>query len=428
MLARLRDTTANDGRVSSIPAREKMFAVAVAAFALLVMARLSMRPGNWGDWQSEARPAVDALVAGHVGHFLQLAPAYGGSLILRAPFILLTTLWHGGENAIFRAGALPCLAAAGALGLWLSGRMRANGASMIACLLTLLLCVANPLIFPALKNGHPEEILGAALVAGAVLCALDDRPTWAGVLLGLAMANKEWAVLAAGPVLVALPRGRVRALLIAGGTAGAVMAPLLLGSSGTFTSATASTGLNSGSIFQPWQWWWFFGSQVHPHPGVHFDPAAIYRAAPHWLGGLGHTLPVAVAPLLTGLYAWLRRGADRRRPHDALLLLALVLALRCTLDPWNISYYSLPFLFALGSWEAVSAGRLPVVSLTATFAAWFTLMETGNIALYLPANTQALVFMLVSVPGVLALSLALFTPGVGRLRAPRTAGAIPAAA
>ncbi len=65
-----------------------------------------------------------------------------------------------------------------------------------------------------------------------------------------------------------------------------------------------------------------------------------------------------MAPL-TALYAWLRRGAYRRRPHDALLLLALVLVLRCVLDPWNISYYSLPCLFAIVSWEALSAQAAP---------------------------------------------------------------------
>jgi hypothetical protein len=412
-------TSTTPAGTTSFSPRENAIRVGLAAIALLAMAVISMHAGNWGDWGVEALPAADALVAGHLGHFLALAPAYGGSLLLRAPFMLVTTLWHGGENAIFRASAVPCLAAAGALGLWLSGRMRANRASTVACLLMLLLCVANPLISPALKTGHPEEILGAALCVAAVLCALNDRPTWAGVLLGLAIANKEWAVLATGPVLVALPRARVRAMLVAGATAAAVMGPFLLGSSGGFAQATSSAGLNTGGIFQPWQWWWFFGSFVHPAAGVHFDPAAIYRSAPPWLGGLGHTVPVAIMLPLTGLYAWRRRGAARRGRHDALLLLALLLALRCVLDPWDISYYALPFLFALGSWEALGARRLPLVSLMATFGAWFILMETGNTALYLPANTQALVFILVSVPGILALALRLYAPGLERALAPR---------
>jgi hypothetical protein len=425
MLEPATTTSASAGNATPFSPRENAIRVALAALALFAIAAISMRTGNWGDWGVEARPAADALVAGHLGLFLHLAPSYGGSLILRAPFMLVTALWHGGENALFRASAVPCLAAAGALGLWLSGRMRAHGAPAVACLLVGLIYVANPILFPALKTGHPEEILGAALCVAAVLCALNDRPTWAGVLLGLAMANKEWAVLAAGPVLMALPRARVRAMLVAGATAAAVMAPLLLGSSGGFASATTSAGLSTGSIFQPWQWWWFFGTTIHPLPGVHFDPAAIYRGAPTWLGGLGHTVPVAIMLPLTALYAWQRRRAPRRGRRDALLLLALLLALRCVLDPWDISYYSLPFLFALAAWEALGARRLPLVSLLATFAAWLILMETGNTALYLPANTQALVFILVSVPGVLALAVGLYAPGVARLVAPRVAAAEP---
>ena len=70
------------------------------------------------------------------------------------------------------------------------------------------LCAANPITLRALDIGHPEELLGAVLCAGAVLAALRGRATLAGVLLGLAMANKAWAVLAIGPVLLALPERR----------------------------------------------------------------------------------------------------------------------------------------------------------------------------------------------------------------------------
>ena len=59
-----------------------------------------------------------------------------------------------------------------------------------------MLCyVANPLTLSALEIGHPEELLGAVLCIAAV-CAMNDRATWAAILLGLAIPNKEWA---AGP-------------------------------------------------------------------------------------------------------------------------------------------------------------------------------------------------------------------------------------
>src|ERR1700761_3480180 len=112
---------------------EKAVAVGLAAVALLVLAWLALKPEDWGDWQSEALPAANALVAGHVVHFLQLAPAYGGSLILRAPFMLATKLWHGHENSVYRASVAPCLLAAGVLGVWLASRMRAAGSPRVAC-------------------------------------------------------------------------------------------------------------------------------------------------------------------------------------------------------------------------------------------------------------------------------------------------------
>ena len=40
------------------------------------------------------------------------------------------------------------------------------------------------------------------------------------------------------------------------------------------------------------------------------------------------------------------------------MLLAAVLLVRCLLDTWNTSYYALPFLLALLTWEARSGPRV----------------------------------------------------------------------
>ncbi len=392
------------------PRAERVLAVCLAIAGLLAVAWLALKPGNWGDWQNEAVPAVDALLGGHVIRFLQLAPAYGGSLIMRAPFLLATQLWHGHADAVYRAGAAPCLAAAGLLGLALAGRMRGRGSSRLAAAMALLLCVANPLILPALVVGHPEEILGAALCTGAVLCALAGRPGWAGVLLGLAVANKQWAVLATGPVLVALPGRRLRALATSGVVAGAIMAPLLL--VGGITGPATAVGLTSGTLFQPWQIWWWLGAPGGGHG---------YRLAPLWLGSLGHTLPVAVMPPLTALYAWRRRSPARVRRQDALLLLALLMGLRCILDPWDISYYCLPFLMALLASETLTFTRPPLVTGAATFLAWFIFRATGPTGYDLSPDLEALVFTLVSVPSLVGLAGAVYAPGLVSLTARRAA-------
>ena len=103
--------------------------------------------------------------------FLRLAPAYGGSLVERAPFALLPGLWGGGALAVYRMVALPCLLAAAVLGVWLCARMRAQGHSTLARAVALGVCVANPITLRALELGHPEELLGACLCVAAVLLA-----------------------------------------------------------------------------------------------------------------------------------------------------------------------------------------------------------------------------------------------------------------
>jgi len=51
--------------------------------------------------------------------------------------------------------------------------------------------------------GHPEEVLASTLGAAAVIAAGYRRPGLAGVTLGLAIGTKQWALLAAPPVLLA---------------------------------------------------------------------------------------------------------------------------------------------------------------------------------------------------------------------------------
>ena len=189
--------------------RENALCAFIAAAASATMAWLGLYGFAWSDYETEARPAFDALAQGHVVEFLRLAPAYGGSFVERAPFALLPGLWGGGEMAVYRMVALPCLLAAAVLGVWLVARMRAEGRSLLNRAVVLGLCVASPLTLQALEIGHPEELLGACMCIAAVLLANRNRMVPAALLLGLAIANKEWALLAIGPVLLALPSPQV---------------------------------------------------------------------------------------------------------------------------------------------------------------------------------------------------------------------------
>ena len=121
----------------------------------------------------------------------------------------------GWSTALYRSMAAPCLAAGALLGVLLWRRAAASGTRLIGCLAALVLCAGNPLTIRALEIGHPEELLGGVLCVGAALAAGARRPLAAGLLLGLAVANKPWAVLAIAPVVLMLPAGRMRALTAA---------------------------------------------------------------------------------------------------------------------------------------------------------------------------------------------------------------------
>jgi hypothetical protein len=392
--------------------RENALCAFVAACGCATMAWLGLYGLAWNDYDNEARPAFDALSHGHVLEFLRAAPAYGGSLIERAPFALLPRLWGGGELALYRTVALPCLLAAAVLGVWLLARMRSEGRPTIARAVTLGVCVANPITLRALELGHPEELLGACLCVAAVLLAtrpsIDPRRALlTGVVLGLAIANKEWALLAAGPVLLALPRGRrLACMLSAGASAAVILAPLALVSSGGFVAGTRGLASAQTTIFQPWQLWWFLGhhgAAVHGAFGM-LKPG--YRTGPAWAGMISHPLILAVAVAIP-VALWLRsRRLDAR---DALLALALLLLLRCLLDTWDAVYYPLPFLLALLAWEVRGpAMRPPVLALSSTALVWVSFQ-------WLPAHAspdvQAALFVAWTVPLAAWLGLRLFSPG-----------------
>ena len=364
--------------------RENALCALAASAASAAMGWLGLYGFAWNDYEVEAQPAFYALTHGHVLEFLRLAPAYGGSLVERAPFALLPGLWGGDQLAVYRMAAVPCLLAGAMLGVWLCARMRAAGRPLLWRAVALGICVANPLTLRALELGHPEELLGACLCIGAVALAGRGRAVWAGALLGLAIANKEWALLAAGPMLLALPsshgeslRWRQPALCLA--SAGAmvtiVLAPLVLVSSGGFATNARATVSPQGMIFQPWQLWWFLGSHGPLVHGLFGVPKPGYRTGPAWTNTISHPLIVVVGLGLAGAL-WLQRrhraGTATLSVGDALLTLALVLLVRCVLDTWDTAYYALPFVLALLAWEVCEENvrRPPVLALMSAVLAW----------------------------------------------------------
>jgi hypothetical protein len=369
----------------------------VGSLGALLVAWDGLLTPAFSDYEIEAEPAFNLLRAGHLHGFLTHAPAYGGSLILRAPFVLASTLFSVGGDGAYRASAVPAMIASVALGVWLFGRLSGKSAW-----LALLLCAASPLTLAAYEIGHPEELLGAVLCAAAVLVALRDHPVWAGVLVGAAMANKPWAALAVLPVVLALDRGRIKALVSAGAACAIVLAPLMLAGGQSIGRAAASAN-HAGIIFLPCQIWWFFGATGHVVMGL-TGPKPDFRAAPAWIESVAHPIVILAGIALAVAWGYLRRrGADRR---DALGLLALVMLARCVLDPWNVVYYELPFVIALLCWE-VELRRPPIGALVASLVIWTTF---ELLLKYTTPDGQAAFFLLWALPALAALALRVFAP------------------
>jgi hypothetical protein len=380
-----------------------------ALCAVATMSWLALKGFAWSDYDAEVSSAFRSLIDGDLHGFLAQAPVYGGSLVLRAPFAAAAAALGGGELAVFRAVSIPCVFALALLGLAITGRMGARGRTTAARALVLGICVANPVTLRALEIGHPEELLCAALAIGAVLAAADRRAVLAAVLLGLAIATKSWAVLAIGPVLLALPRRRVLVLAIAGAITLAVLAPIwLTGSPATFVEGTSTTG----AIFAPWHIFWFLGDTGQVIIGGDGLPKPEgYRVAPAWLSPLTHPLIVLLAVPLSLAWARVHR-ASRAGGEQLLVLLALLLLLRCVLDPWNVVYYELPFLLALLAWEALCRPeRPPVAALGATAIVWVTFESAPG---WLSPDMQCALFLAWALPLTAWLTRAAFTTPVLR--------------
>lgn len=382
-------------------------ALAIAAVvALSLRASAAMEPGL--DYFSDASAAIDALVRGDLDGFFASQPLMGSfSLLLRAPFV--APVFDGSLATVYYAGALPCVLATVVLGLALARLLADRGQPPAVQGLVAGLAVVNPLTFRALHWGHPEELLAGALCVGAVLAALRERELLAGLLLGLALATKQWALLAVLPALLAAPRRRLLLAAVAGTTVAALTLPLMLANGDQFGAvAKSAAGQDAiGASTTPWNVWW-------PLADLTALPGATERwMAPGWVARISHPLIVLAALPLSALL-WLRRD---RRADDALLLLALLFLLRCMLDNWSNDYYHVPFFLSLLAWETVRRPGVPRLSLAVaillgvSFWPQQTQMFAGSVD---DAPLLFGLYMAWTLPLAAGLALLLYRPGVLR--------------
>jgi glycosyl transferase family 87 len=392
-------------------ARILPWALALAGAAIVLKLGAPTEDVYWSDFNNEAWPAFERLIAGDLRGFLTASPvAYAGSMLVRAPFgALAGALGLDSMPAVYRAGALPCLLALATLAVHLARRARASHPDARWWLLVLGLAGASPVAWMAVWYGHPEELLATALAVGAVLAALGGRAILAGALLGAAVASKQWAVLAVLPCVLAAPRHHFRLLAAAAATGAAAILPVLLADPGAYATAQQSIG-SSAQWFRPRQLWWPLGV---PAPAGTGAPAGA-AVTPDWLAPIAKPLIVALSLPLSAL--WLRR---RQAPADALLLLALLMLGRCVLDPWNMIYYHLPLVIALLAWEVASKRRIPTLALGTTGAVWLTFNTYDAPTGYGPW----LIYLAWTLPLAAHLAYRLYRPTAPRLKVPAPATA-----
>lgn len=358
------------------------------ALVACLSAWLSSRPMDMGDWDTDAAAAVHALAAGHIGDYLTAGPMMGPfATLVQAPFVALSGAT--GLNA-YHWACFPCLLAAGIAGIYLAKIALRRGMGSVGAWLIPLICLLNPLTIEALRYGHPEEILTSALVVAALASAAEGKARRTAILLGLAIVSKQWAVIAILPVLLVLPRQRLRVALGAAAVAAVLVLPGAIASPSSFLGVQQKAAA-TGSVVTPWSAWYPLASQrteVYSVDGERL--VAHLEDAPSLADSFSHPLIVLLALGLPFAVVG-RRGAPLSAA-DGFALLALLALLRCVLDPVDNLYYHEPLLLALVGWDAFASRELPLRALAGTgvaalfYAGWHNLGDPAAFnAAYLAA-------------------------------------------
>jgi len=361
-----------DTRVGDESPNARRLTALVAAGASLTVA---LATDQSGDYQSAVgfavsdnpAPATNALADGRLHDFFALHPYMGSfSLLLRAPFVTAAR-WLGADDlTVYRVGSVVCLVSLVLLAMWVARLMARRGQPLLVRLVVVVVLVLNPLSLNAIWLGHPEEPLAAALCIGAALAARDRRVSAAGVLLGLALASKQWAIVAVLPVVLAAPERRWRLAVVAIAVAGAMTVPLAVADTGRFMTIAqeASQTLRSPatSLWAP-----LAASREEVAFGAGIVSIVTTYSLPPSLAFLPRPLIVVTTAVLALVY--------RRRPsadtEGVLGLLALCFLVRGMLDPISPAYYYVPFLMALAAWEGLRRRGLPLLTLSSAGALWF---------------------------------------------------------
>jgi hypothetical protein len=345
--------------------------VLTAAACLMISVWVALSVSHTGDYSVQGAvagdnpgPAIDALIHGNLAGFFSQQPLMGlTSILLRVPVAGLVSVLGGGSVMAYRLGALVCVVPGALLASWMIWRTHAAKDLRPAAVLAAIIVLASPAALDAVHIGHPEEVLASVLATGAVLAATRGHLVLTGVLLGLAIGTKQWALLAVPPALLALPERRLHVAALAGVVSLPLTAIAPLADLAAF--ARAGKGVGGGHVADPFSLWWPLGS------GLGTPPTALHATTAHLLPfGLARSAASLLAlAIVVGALSMLGVRARRQaRLIDALALFALLGLARCAADPVPLEYNFVDVLIPLAIWEAVTLRRLPIVAALATLA------------------------------------------------------------
>ena len=345
--------------MSAPKALPRVFWILAFAFVPLVSAWVAHKSNTEWDYPIDAGPPIDDLAHLRIHEALSHTVAMGPlSLFFRAPFAALGQLVGTGGKANYylddyRFGTFACLVVGGLFGIALARYAEKLGRGPLVCGAAVVLSIVNPVTLRAVHFGHPEEVFGAALLAGAMLAAVARRPWLAAALVALAVANKQWGLIGLPAVLVVLwasvgwQRLRTAALILVG--IGALLAiPVLVADAQGVYDMTKRMADIRGTYVFPANIWYSIAPELPPLKAAHSMLGL--RDIPDWLGLIARPLIILMGIVVPLAFA---KRVRQDVLHRAFPLLALVMLLRCALDPADNGYYHVPFLLALIAADAI---------------------------------------------------------------------------